>query len=68
MTTENKDEASPSTSGTGMYKVIFYPSFVICGFYTAYQCCGSGSGWIQNFWLGPDPKKSFRFWVAPDPQ
>jgi hypothetical protein len=33
MTTENKDEASPSTSGTGMYKVLsFYPSFIICGF------------------------------------
>jgi hypothetical protein len=60
MTAENKDEASASTSSAGMYKVLsFYSSFIIFGFYTAYQCCafGFGSVWIQNFWLGPDPKK-----------
>ena len=24
------------------------------------QCCGSGSAWIQNFCLDPDPELKFR--------
>jgi hypothetical protein len=55
MTTENKDEASPSTSGTGMYKVLsFYPSFIICGFFYRLPML-----WIR-FRIRLDPKRLAR--------
>ena len=28
--------------------------------YPVRQCCGSGSAWIRNFWLVPDPELYFR--------
>ncbi len=70
MTSENEDEPSAGTSGTGMYKVLSIASFMICGFlyrlpvlWIRIRSC-----WIQNFWLGPDPEKSFCIWAAPDPK
>ena len=33
---------------------------IISGFY---QCCGSGSAWIRNFCLDPDPELKFRIQI-----